>query len=184
MNGQRAIDTALWRRSLIVLSGLVLAGIALETSLSFRVAAFGVEPNFLLALVYYFARYEGAVPGAVLGFLVGLLEDLSAPQDLGLHALAKCLIGFFIGKLWAGQRLFKDTLRAQAVTLFAAGLLHDAIVLAVVAGGHPMQFFALFLRLGLPTALYTASVYPLLVSLWGWLRVRGPELHARIFRAS
>ena len=182
MNGQRAIDTAIWRRSLLVLAGLVLTGLALETSVSLRVAAFGIEPNFLLALVYYFARYEGAVPGAVLGFLVGLLEDLSAPQDLGLHALAKCLIGFSTGKLWAGQRLFKDTLRAQAVTLLAAGLVHDLVVLLFIAKGNPLRFLALFLRLGVPTAVYTALLCPLLVSAWSWLREKGPQLHARFFR--
>jgi rod shape-determining protein MreD len=180
--GQRAIDTAIWRRSLLVLGGLVLTGLALETSVSLRVAAFGVEPNFLLALVYYFARYEGAVPGAVLGFLVGLLEDLSAPQSLGLHALAKCQIGFFTGKLWAEQRLFKDTLRAQAVTLLAAGLLHDFVVLLFAAGGKLPRFFGLFMRIGIPTAVYTALLCPLLVSTWSWLREKGPQLHARIFR--
>ncbi len=182
MNGQRTMDTTLWRRSLLVLSWLILAGIAVETSVGLRLSAFGVEPNFLLGLVYYFARYEGAVPGAILGFLVGLLEDLSVPQDLGLHALAKCLIGFFTGKLWAGQRLFKDTLRAQAVTLFVAGVLHDIIVLFVTADGHPMRFFTLFLRIGLPTALYTGALCPLLVVAWSWLREIGPEIHARFFR--
>lgn len=178
----RPLDAAVWRRSLLVLAGLVLAGLALETSVTFRLRAFGVEPNLLLGLVYYFARYEGAVPGAVLGFLVGLLEDLSAPQDLGLHALAKCVIGFYTGKLWAGQRLFKDTLRAQIMTLFAAGFLHDVLVLLVVGRGHPGRFLLLFLRLGLPTAVYTALLCPLLVSAWGWLREKGPRLHARIFR--
>jgi rod shape-determining protein MreD len=182
LNGQRAIDAAIWRRSLLVLAGLILTALALETSVTLRVAAFGIEPNFLLALVYYFARYEGAVPGAVLGFFVGLLEDLSSPNDLGLHALAKCLVGFFTGKLWAEQRLFKDTLRAQAVTLLAAGLAHDVVVLLFVAKGHLLSFFGLFLRLGMPTAVYTALLCPLLVSAWSWLREKGPQLHARIFR--
>jgi rod shape-determining protein MreD len=183
MIGSRTIDTALWRRSLLVLAGLVVAGFVLETSIAFRLSAFGVEPDFLLAIVYYFARYEGAVPGAVLGFFVGLLEDVSTPQDLGLNALAKCLVGFFTGKLWAGQRLFQDTLRAQAVTLFIAVLLHDFVVLMVVAGGDLGRMAALYLRLGLPTALYTAALSPLLVAVWSWLRERGgPRLHARIFR--
>ena len=100
VNDQRPIESALWRRSALVLAGMVLAALALETSIGFRFLLFGIEPSILLALVYYFARYQGAVPGAVLGFLVGLLEDLSAPQDLGLHELAKCLMGYGIGKLW------------------------------------------------------------------------------------
>jgi rod shape-determining protein MreD len=178
------MDVAVWRRSSLVLGGLILAGLALETSVTFRLNAFGVEPNFLLALTYYFARYQGAVPGAVLGFLIGLLEDLSAPHDLGLHALAKCLLGFFTGRLWSGQRLFKDNLRSQTVTLLAASLLHDLVVLVFAARGHPGRFLILFLRLGIPTAIYTALLFPLLVSVWGWLREKGPRWHARIFRIS
>jgi rod shape-determining protein MreD len=182
VSDRRAADPAVWRRSVLVLAGLVLAGLAVETSIALRMTAFGVEPDLLLGLVYYFARYEGAVPGAVLGFLVGLLEDLSAPGDLGLHALAKCLIGFFTGRLWAGQRLFKDTLRAQVVTLAVAGLAHDLVVLVVTAGGHPLRFLALYFRLAVPTAVYTALFCPLLVTAWQWLREHGPRLHARIFR--
>ncbi len=175
---------AIWRRSSLVLAGFVLAALALETSVSFRFAIFGIEPNLLLALTYYFARYEGAVPGAVLGFLIGLLEDLSAPQDLGVHALAKCLIGFATGKLWAGQRLFKDNLRAQSITLLAAGLLHDLVVLIFVSRGHLISLLLLFVRIGVPTAVYTALFCPLLVTAWSWLRERGPRLHERLFRIS
>jgi len=182
VSGRRAFDGALWRRSSLVLAGLILAALALETSATFRLRAFGVEPNLLLALTYYFARYQGSTPGAVLGFLIGLLEDLSAPQDLGVHALAKCLVGFFTGKLWTGQRLFKDNLRAQSVTLLAAGLLHDLVVFTLVSRGRPGELLALFFRVGLPTAIYTALLCPLLVSAWGWLRANGPRFHERLFR--
>jgi rod shape-determining protein MreD len=182
MSGHRTLDGALWRRSSLVLAGLILAALALETSATFRLRAFGVEPNLLLALTYYFARYQGSVPGAVLGFLIGLLEDLSAPQDLGVHALAKCLVGFFTGKLWAGQRLFKDNLRAQSVTLLAAGVLHDLVVFTLVSRGRAGELLALFFRIGLPTAVYTAFLCPLLVSAWGWLRANGPRFHERLFR--
>lgn len=182
MNGQRSVDIAVWRRSSLVLGGVILAGLAIETSVTFRFSAFGIEPNILLALVYYFARYQGSVPGALLGFLVGLLEDLSTPHHLGLHALAKCLLGYFTGRLWTGQRLFKDNLRAQTVTLLVASLLHDLVIFIFVARGHPGRFLGLFFRLGVPTAVYTALLFPLLVSTWGWLRENGPRWHARIFR--
>jgi len=179
---RRPVEVAIWRRSSLVLAGMVLGALAIETSVTFRLMLFGVEPSLLLGLVYYFARYQGAIPGAVLGFLVGLMEDLSTPEHLGLHALAKCLVGFAIGRLWAGQRMFKDNLRAQTVTLLAAGIAHDALVLAVVAHGHPGRFLSLFFRLGLPGALYTALFCPLFVTAWSWLRVKGPQLHARLFR--
>jgi rod shape-determining protein MreD len=113
---------------------------------------------------------------------VGLLEDLSAPQDLGVHALAKCLVGFAIGKLWAEQRIFKDNLRAQTLTLFLAGVGHDLIVFTFISRADALQFLSLFFRVGLPTAIYTAIFCPLLVTAWSWLRAKGPRLHERIFR--
>ena len=138
VNDQRPIESALWRRSALVLAGMVLAALALETSIGFRFLFFGIEPSILLALVFYFARYQGAVPGPS-RLPRGPPRRPVGAADLGLHALAKCLMGYGIGKLWAGQRLFKDNLRAQFLTLLAAGIAHDFLVLAVIARGHPVR---------------------------------------------
>lgn len=171
-----------WRKSALVLGALILAALAVQTSGLLRLPMTSARPDLLLALVYYFARYEGSVAGAILGFLVGLLEDVSNPDTFGLAALSKCTIGFLTGRYWAGRRMFKENWRAQTLTLFAAVLLHDVIYLLFYTGGRPLVFLGLFARVTLPAALYTATLCPAVVAGTSWLVRHGPRLHARLFR--
>ncbi len=171
-----------WRKSALVLGCLVLAALAMQTSGLLRLPIVNAQPDLLLALVYYFARYEGSVAGMFLGFLVGLLEDVSNPDALGLGALSKCTVGFLTGRYWAGRRMFKENWRAQTLTLFAAVLIHDLIYLLFYTGGHPLTFLGLSLRVTLPTAFYTAMFCPAVVAGTSWIVRHGPRLHARIFR--
>jgi rod shape-determining protein MreD len=178
-----AIDiTRVWRKSALVLGALVLAALAVQTSRLLRLPIGDARPDLLLALVYYFSRYEGSVAGAILGFLVGLLEDVSNPDAFGLGALSKCTVGFLTGRYWAGRRMFKENWRAQMLTLFAALVIHDLIYLVFYAGGRPLVFLGLFARVTLPAALYTATLCPAVVAGTGWLIRHGPRLHAKLFR--
>jgi rod shape-determining protein MreD len=174
--------TRLWRQSALVLSALIVTALAIQTSALLRLPGSSVKPDLLTAVVYYFARYVGAVPGTILGFLVGLLEDVSNPGTLGVAALAKSTVGFLTGRYWAGRRIFKENRRAEAVTLFVAILLHDLIYLLFYTAGNPLEFLSLYGRVSLPTALLTALFCPALVALAGWLVKQGPRLHARILR--
>jgi len=178
-----AIDTSnVWRKSALVLAALVVVALAVQTSRWLRLPIAGVKPDLLLALVYYFARFEGAASGTILGFLVGLLEDLTNPAAFGLGALAKCTVGFLTGRYWAGRRMFKANWRAQMLTLFTAVVLHDFIYLLFYTGGHPLQFLSLLVRVSLPSAVYTALLCPALVAGSSWLVRHGPRIHARLFR--
>jgi rod shape-determining protein MreD len=171
-----------WRKSVLFLGALVLAALALQTSRILRLPATEVRPDVLLALVYYFARYEGSVPGMLLGFMVGLLEDVSNPDAFGIGTLAKCTVGFLTGRYWAGRRIFKENWRAQTLTLFAAVVIHDLVYMLFYTGGHPLGFLALLGRVTLPTAVYTALVCPAVIAGGGWLIRHGPRLHAKLFR--
>jgi rod shape-determining protein MreD len=172
----------LWRKSALVLLALIVVALLIQTSGLLRMPTIRARPDLLLALLYYFARYEGSVAGAVLGFLTGLIEDVTNPDTFGVGALAKCTIGFLTGRYWAGRRIFKENWRAQAVTLFAAVVLHDVVYFLFLTGGRPLDFLALLSRVTLPAALYTATLCPAIVAGSAWLVRHGPRIHARIFR--
>ena len=182
MQGRSIYLGRLWRQSALVLGLLVLAALAVQTSQLLRFPFSSAKPDLLLALVYYFARYMGAVPGTLLGFGVGLLEDVTNPDALGLGALSKTTVGFLTGRYWAGRRVFKENRRAQALTLFVAVLLHDLLYLLFHSVGHPLQFLILYARVSLPTAAYTAIFWPAVVAIGAWLVKHGSRWHARILR--
>ncbi len=179
--GSRDLRRAL-RESAVVLACLLLAALAVQTSALLRVPFGSAKPDLLLGVLYYFARYLGAVPGCLLGFLIGLLEDASNPETLGMGALSKASIGYLTGRFWAERRLFKHNWRAEVVTLAAALVLHDLLYLLFYTAGRPGDFVLLLGRVTLPAALYTALFCPAAVGLYRWVLEVGPKLHARLLR--
>lgn len=59
----------------------------------------GVVPDLPVVLVVLLALRWGSESGCLLGFALGLVEDVLAGGPLGLHAVSKALIGFAAGEL-------------------------------------------------------------------------------------
>jgi rod shape-determining protein MreD len=64
-----------------------------------EVPVFGVNADLSLLLVAFVGLLCGSMLGAVTGFAVGLLVDLSLVQTLGVTSLTFTLIGFWSGRL-------------------------------------------------------------------------------------
>jgi rod shape-determining protein MreD len=89
----------------------------------------GGAPDVLLLVVISLGLLRGSVPGAVSGFVAGLLIDLLTLDTLGLSSLVLTLAGFWAGRYaetTARGRRLPPLLAAGAITilaaLFAAGL--------------------------------------------------------------
>lgn len=85
-------------RRTVILVGL--AAFLIQFYLSGYITIKGIRPDFLLMVVIYVAMRSGSTVGVVVGFVMGLLEDLlSAGSLFGLAPLTKSLTGFLIGRL-------------------------------------------------------------------------------------
>jgi rod shape-determining protein MreD len=82
----------------------------------------GFSINTVLIAVLYFGLTRGAVSGAVLGFLWGLLFDASMLGLLGLHAFIFTTAGFFAGML--RRQLDEDKFWTQSIFTFAVSLFY------------------------------------------------------------
>ncbi len=59
-----------------------------------------VRPDFILVFLVFFSARFGRVPGILLGFGVGLLQDLTGSLSvLGTNALVKSVVGYTLGTL-------------------------------------------------------------------------------------
>lgn len=59
-----------------------------------------VRPDFILIFLVFFSARFGRVPGILLGFGVGLLQDLTGSLSvLGTNALVKSIVGYSLGTL-------------------------------------------------------------------------------------
>lgn len=76
--------------------GVILAQLYLAQLLSLG----AIQPDFILVfLIFASARY-GRITGILLGFSVGLLQDLTGSLSvLGANALVKSLVGYTVGTL-------------------------------------------------------------------------------------
>jgi rod shape-determining protein MreD len=86
----------------VIVSSLVIAGGA---------------PDLLLVVVVALGLLRGSVPGAVLGFLGGLVVDLVTLGTLGVASLILTLAGF-----WAG-RYAETTARGRLAPVIAVGTI-------------------------------------------------------------
>jgi rod shape-determining protein MreD len=85
---------------LVVYAGILIAAVALQSTLLTEVAILGVTPQLLFVVVMCLAYVEGAKAGVVLGFTGGLFLDLLLPESIvGLTALVYTMVGYAAGSV-------------------------------------------------------------------------------------
>ncbi len=142
------------RRFLQTTLAWVLLAVVGESVIGPAISIRGVAPDFTIIAVVLLAMAQGPRAGTLGGFCLGLVQDLAAPTALGLHALAKSLLGFLIGR--TRGRLVYGMVLVEAALLLLAGLSHDTLVLLVQSRQQHDVFLDPWLADALPTALYTA----------------------------
>jgi rod shape-determining protein MreD len=144
--------------------GIVLAIVLiLQATVVYRMEIAGIRPDLLVAFVVYLGWMRGPIAGTAGGFIVGLIQDLDAPGPLGLNALAKSLVGFLVAK--AGFRVHRSNIGVRFAFFFVAMLVHDVVYFAVATSGDVGKFFIQMLFVALPSALYTAAIVLLILTL-------------------
>lgn len=125
---------------------------------------FGVQPDLILVVAIIVAVQDGPVSGALVGFLGGLLQDVTSPQVMGVSALSKAMTAFLAGAL---KDLFMTySILLPVLLVFFLSIvelsLHQAVL--VVLGQEQLPPFELGMIVA--TAFYNALlaliVYPVL----------------------
>ncbi len=131
------------------LAVIVVAGVLVQISFLSYLSILGATPELMPAVVAALGLLGGAVPGAVLGFIAGLLLDSALLQTLGVSSLVLLSVGYLAGRY---RELFEiDSNRAPV--LLAAGLTLFAAA----------AFAALQLMLGVETAVSLLAVREIIV---------------------
>ncbi len=113
------------------MAAVVIVVLVAEVCFASDLRILGVAPDFLLVLAVAGGLVGGAQTGALFGFAVGLVADLSlATTPIGLQALAWCLAGWAVGTLRAN--VLPEGRVIQLVVAFVAAI--GALVLFLLAG--------------------------------------------------
>jgi rod shape-determining protein MreD len=154
-------------------TALLLAAVILQVCVVARLNLPLGRPDLVIMLLAAVALIEGPVPGALLGFVVGLAGDLFSTHVLGQSALMLCLVGYGAGLVVgvAERSVLGPLLTVSAAAALGtlghaatAALLDDA---GVTAAEATRRAFAA----GLYAVLATPFLFPLVLA--GSRRVSG-----------
>ena len=104
------------------------------------ISIYGVVPDLLVLATVSYAFLRGSSWGALVGFALGLMQDLSACSFFGLHAFTLTLIGLFFGRF--SDRVFKEQfflpITASVAATFAKYMISALIVYLLGYHFHPL----------------------------------------------
>jgi rod shape-determining protein MreD len=103
------------------ISALLFVVAILQVSAFSTVSLFHGGPNVLLVVLVSIALLRGSVTGAVAGFAVGLIVDITTLGTLGVTSLLLTLAGYWAGRY--GETTGRGRPHAPLVATVAASLL-------------------------------------------------------------
>jgi rod shape-determining protein MreD len=128
----------------------------LQTSFIPSMGIFGIKPDLVMIILFFFAIRYGVMPGMIVGFLIGLTQDLYTPAFLGQNALTKTVIGACIGLF--NEKVMRTDPFVKSIILFVMFIINDAIFMLILVMKNNAHFSAwlpdLFTRT-IPRALYS-----------------------------
>ena len=144
-----------WLRALAVAFVAAMVQVVVVSSM----VVGGGAPDLLLVTVVALGLLRGAIPGAVLGFVGGLIVDVSTLGTLGVTSLVLTLAGFWAGRY--GETTGRDRRLAPIIAVGAITLLAGVF-------GYVLHYLLdedVVARHALVTALLPAFVLNLLLAL-------------------
>jgi rod shape-determining protein MreD len=153
----------------VLLAILCLLLAALQGSLIAVIPWEWARPDLLLAFLVLTAMKRGPTAGTWFGFFVGIIRDLSQPTLLGLRALTMALVGFSAGRI--AENVDRTSRFVQGLVLLVLGLgarFLETLLADILEG---VGTWGWFLLSGIPNVFVTAIVIPLIMGLWGIVRV-------------
>ncbi|MFH1011366.1 MAG: rod shape-determining protein MreD [bacterium] len=116
----------------------------------------GARPDLLLPFIVFQGLRNGPVAGTISGALCGLAVDLLGTGPIGARMFAGTIVGFVVGKLWR-EGPFRLHWPWGAMLLGGA-LFQQIIIFYFRSREATLPFGDLYLRYGIPNALYTTAL--------------------------
>jgi rod shape-determining protein MreD len=135
-----------------------------------------IKLDLPLLILVYVGLNRGPASGALFGFLIGLLLDLSNPSFLGLGALIKTFLGYLVGSF--KDTLFLESNISKGGVIFLSLCLNDFLFYLFSSGVNLNYTFFVFLNYTLLSGIYTALAG--FVFLW-YLQIRKTQISANSY---
>ncbi|MCC5911587.1 MAG: rod shape-determining protein MreD [Clostridiaceae bacterium] len=143
---------------------IIFINFILHSTLFQHIELKNVVPNTSLILVVCFAINSKKDKGAIIGFIIGLIQDVIFEKVIGLNALAYMLIGYIIGT--TNRNIFKDNPIIPFVfTALATVFYYGISLLVIYLLGYSLEYFNI-LRFMLPFEIIYNSIISVFVYIY------------------
>ena len=150
-------------RNFIVWTVLFILSLLFQTTIINSLSVQGIRPNLSLSIFVIFALRHSPLKSQSVGFIFGLLEDLTSSSLLGMNAFAKSLMGYMISSLNLSFK-FKS-FASQTITLLLATILNGLVFLLLRRLFLSPLSYHNFLKIVSYEAMLNMILFPLL--FWG-----------------
>jgi len=134
---------------------LFIACFLLQTSFIPSLAVFGVKPDALMIVLFFFSIRYGIMPGLIMGFIIGLTQDLYTPAILGQNALTKTIVGACIGLF--NEKVMRTDPFVKSIILFVMFLINDMLFTTILVIKNNTHLSGLLMKTA-PRALYSVML--------------------------
>ena len=139
----------------IIISLIILFNLILQSTLFRQIEIYGVAPNTALILVISFAIYSGRNKGAIIGFFVGILQDIIFGRTVGLNALVFMIIGYLVGLM--DQKIFKDNLLIPFILTASITIVYETInLLLIFLLGYRVELLNIIKKMLITEVIYNS----------------------------
>ena len=136
----------------LVIGSVIYGNFILQTTLLRHVAIMNVRPMTAMLIVVSYAILRGDVEGAIVGFFVGILQDIFFMDYIGLYALLFAITGFLCGKPF--KDFFTDSFLLPITLTLIAMIGYECAFYFINFSlrGRLMDYFRVII---LPETIYT-----------------------------
>ena len=150
---------------------IVLLALILQSTLFGRYPVAGIRPDLLMLALLVLVNLSGPVEIILYGFLLGFLQDVYTPENLGLNAFTMSVMAYLLDKV--KEKLTFEQFPVKIATAFVACLVHDILYFSFYTRLEGVMMAKLLLLESIPGAVYTSLLFVGFLIIWDWLRRGG-----------
>ncbi len=109
---------------------VIIVNFIIQFTLLQHFKIWGVIPNTALIIVVCFAILQGRKDGAIIGFFLGILQDVFVGNVIGANALSYMLVGYCMGNL--EKFIFKDNFLNPVFFTAIATIIYSVLFLFIL----------------------------------------------------
>jgi rod shape-determining protein MreD len=147
---------------------LIFFIVIIQSTVLDYIKIYEIKPNLLIVFIICVALLRGNIEGSVIGFFIGLSQDIISGKVLGFYTMLGLYLGLIIGSV--NKRLYRENLLVIIFFTFVSSICYELVAyfLSTFMNGR-IDFYYPFKSIILPEALYNSGisifVYILIIKL-------------------